>query len=414
MKFKASFAVCIWAGLQMHPALANNPETCFSVADRGLVLDIKASGLVQKKEYVEAIKAYDDSENAWVKARQLCTGEVLKQASEQLEHTRKARQLAIEQVEPAGCKQANKQANGLLDLTREAWGRKQWSDAATWAKKTELALSLVAQQCVGERKEQSLQKMALIKDDLHNAMHCGPLWEQASDLTAKLKQDISGLSSADKEIRQDALERAWEIVAQSCRGPVSESAANAVRLLQQARGTRTLNSAPPAKEAANPTYQNQAGINYAGAFSSDGEGRVSGSGTVLWPNGDRYEGDLLSGRPNGKGIFKWSSGQQYEGDFVDGKPNGKGKMIFSNNGERYEGDFLNGNPDGVGRYFWKNGDQYQGEWKNGLKHGKGKYSWANGQSVSGEYINDFRKSGEVVQVSPIDFKALSEQILGSK
>ena len=87
MKFKASFAVCFWAGMQMNPAQANHPETCFSVADRGLVLDIKASGLVQKKEYVEAIKTYDDAENAWVKAMQLCAGEVLKQASEQLRYS---------------------------------------------------------------------------------------------------------------------------------------------------------------------------------------------------------------------------------------------------------------------------------------------------------------------------------------
>jgi radial spoke head protein 1 len=50
--------------------------------------------------------------------------------------------------------------------------------------------------------------------------------------------------------------------------------------------------------------------------------------------------------------------------------NGTGTFIYPD-GSRYEGNFLNGKRSGQGKYTYTNGDYYQGEWDNDKKHGQG-------------------------------------------
>jgi antitoxin component YwqK of YwqJK toxin-antitoxin module len=66
------------------------------------------------------------------------------------------------------------------------------------------------------------------------------------------------------------------------------------------------------------------------------------SGTVVFPNGNRFEGRFdNNGKLQGEGIAYYKSGDVYEGKFVNGILNGKGKHTDTN-GSFWEGNYENG------------------------------------------------------------------------
>jgi hypothetical protein len=111
---------------------------------------------------------------------------------------------------------------------------------------------------------------------------------------------------------------------------------------------------------------------------------IPGFTTQVWPNGDKYEGQLFQDQMHGRGIFTSSQGYVYTGEFRYGKPNGLGKLVYDN-GDRYEGSFLEDMLHGRGKYNYANGDLYQGEFLNDLPHGQGIYVLANGSVYSGTW-----------------------------
>lgn len=109
---------------------------------------------------------------------------------------------------------------------------------------------------------------------------------------------------------------------------------------------------------------------------------IPGFTTQVWPNGDKYEGQMFQNQMHGRGIFTSSQGYVYTGEFRYGKPNGLGKLVYDN-GDKYEGDFSDDMLHGRGKYYYANGDWYQGEFQNDLPHGQGVYTLANGSVYSG-------------------------------
>ena len=109
---------------------------------------------------------------------------------------------------------------------------------------------------------------------------------------------------------------------------------------------------------------------------------VPGFDSRVWPNGDKYEGQMFQDQMHGRGIFTSSQGYIYTGEFSHGKPHGLGKLVYDN-GDRYEGSFLNDRLHGQGKYNYANGDWYQGYFQNDLPHGQGIYILANGNVYSG-------------------------------
>ena len=106
-------------------------------------------------------------------------------------------------------------------------------------------------------------------------------------------------------------------------------------------------------------------------------GTIPGFTTHVWPNGDKYEGQMVQKKMHGRGIFTSTQGYTYTGEFRQGKPNGLGKLVYDN-GDQYEGSFLDDMLHGQGKYSYANGDWYQGEFQNDLPHGHGTYILANG------------------------------------
>lgn len=142
------------------------------------------------------------------------------------------------------------------------------------------------------------------------------------------------------------------------------------------------------------------------AFSYQGEwdkGWMDGEGTLVFKNGDRYEGSIHENIIDGIGCYTYSNGNRYEGEFVNGKITGFGVFQFKN-GNRFEGEFVNGKIYGDGTMylveksdtvaitgFWPidgtfpkegsilfaNGDLYEGPLKNGAPTNDG--IWVSGE-----------------------------------
>ena len=120
---------------------------------------------------------------------------------------------------------------------------------------------------------------------------------------------------------------------------------------------------------------------HSGAQQSES---IPGFITQVWPNGDKFEGQMFQDQMHGRGIFTSSQGYVYTGEFRYGKPNGRGKLIYDN-GDKYEGNFLEDMLHGQGKYNYANGDFYQGEFQNDLPHGQGIYVLENGNIYPGTW-----------------------------
>ncbi len=70
-------------------------------------------------------------------------------------------------------------------------------------------------------------------------------------------------------------------------------------------------------------------------------GHNTGRGVVLYPNGNRYEGDSFDGYHNGQGVMSYRNGNRYEGAWRWGKAHGFGTLVLAS-GIRLQGNWVNG------------------------------------------------------------------------
>jgi hypothetical protein len=60
------------------------------------------------------------------------------------------------------------------------------------------------------------------------------------------------------------------------------------------------------------------------------DGKMHGTGTITFADGEKYIGDWIEGKRTGRGVFTWSDGDRYEGEFKDNERHGTGKMTYAN------------------------------------------------------------------------------------
>jgi hypothetical protein len=73
-------------------------------------------------------------------------------------------------------------------------------------------------------------------------------------------------------------------------------------------------------------------------------------GTVTWPDGNKYVGEIRDGKVSGQGTFTWPDGSKYVGEFRDGKMNGQGIHTWPD-GSKYVGEFRDDKMSGQGTRF---------------------------------------------------------------
>ena len=114
---------------------------------------------------------------------------------------------------------------------------------------------------------------------------------------------------------------------------------------------------------------------------------VSCTGEPLAPNatdvlctytgtGDTWRGKLCNGLPSGKGMYVYGGTLlKVEGTICGSmdalKFDGEGSMEWPD-GSRYDGDLQDSRFHGQGKFTWANGERYAGAWRRGQRHGQGK------------------------------------------
>ena len=141
-------------------------------------------------------------------------------------------------------------------------------------------------------------------------------------------------------------------------------------------------------------------------YMGDLEGvKRHGQGTCVYPNGNKYEGGWREDSMFGQGVYTWKDGSFYKGEFVQGNKSAEGLMTWAN-GQTYKGkwrtpdsddfiffdaianddaEFLYENRnDGKGLHTWPDGKQFKGCFSLGMKYGHGEMTWPNGDKLTDE------------------------------
>ncbi|MCB1157209.1 MAG: hypothetical protein KDK45_06875 [Leptospiraceae bacterium] len=121
----------------------------------------------------------------------------------------------------------------------------------------------------------------------------------------------------------------------------------------------------------------------------------NGEGTMVYPDGNKYEGTFKEGKFDGKGKFTFFNGDVYEGDFVGDKFEGKGVYSF-NGGDKYSGDFKSDALEGKGAFDFKDGHKYNGDFKANKFDGQGELVSKGGSKYNGGFAdNKFNGNGKL-------------------
>ena len=104
------------------------------------------------------------------------------------------------------------------------------------------------------------------------------------------------------------------------------------------------------------TYYDDGSV-YTG--TRNGKGARHGDGLMVWPTGDRYDGQWNKGVIEGTGTYQWGNGSSYSGQWRKGEIKGHGIFRWPN-GDMMEGDWKDGSRTGTGFFQWADGTRYEG------------------------------------------------------
>lgn len=142
--------------------------------------------------------------------------------------------------------------------------------------------------------------------------------------------------------------------------------------------------APPAQQPAVPAPPSVAPAAAPSVAPAPAAAPTRTRAAYALPNGDRYDGDVLSNQRSGKGTYFFANGDRYEGEFQNDQFMGQGAMAFAN-GDRYEGQFVGTTKQGKGLMVFANKDRYEGQFLDNLYHGQGTFTFASGERYTGTY-----------------------------
>ena len=135
---------------------------------------------------------------------------------------------------------------------------------------------------------------------------------------------------------------------------------------------------------------------YYGETNAQGQKHGS-NGTLVWANGDVYQGDFCRDQRHGHGTLTFANGGgEYVGDWYANAMHGSGTRRYPS-GDVYVGPYVHGHRETsdssttLGRFYYANGDLYYGPWHQNQMHGtSGRYYYASGQRFEGTFVRSKR------------------------
>ena len=130
------------------------------------------------------------------------------------------------------------------------------------------------------------------------------------------------------------------------------------------------------------TFHIPAGGTIAGVWKNS---KLNGHAKYVLPTGEEIEGSFMDDVPNGNIRNKKPDGLLFEGECVNGVQCGNGTLTWPD-GRMYKGEFKDNEMHGVGAFYAKDGSTYTGEFVKGKRQGKGVYTWKDGRVYEGEFM----------------------------
>lgn len=153
-----------------------------------------------------------------------------------------------------------------------------------------------------------------------------------------------------------------------------------------AYNARGLYTGTVSKEKQVPHGQGHMSYHHAGR-SYEGDwymGHWHGHGTIKNSIGDEYTGQVVNDLKEGEGTLNYSDGRVFRGIFREDDAV-KGTLIFPD-GAKYVGELRNGNRHGYGVYYFTDGSRYEGNSVMSVFEGKGKMTWPDGGWYEGDWV----------------------------
>jgi hypothetical protein len=110
-------------------------------------------------------------------------------------------------------------------------------------------------------------------------------------------------------------------------------------------------------------------------------------GTINFPDGNAYYGEIKNGKMTGHGTIENKNGDKQTGTYLDGViQDGHARILWAN-GKKYEGAIKNRRPHGKGEMIFPDGQRYEGDFDEGKRHGEG-YTHIKGERYFNKWVND--------------------------
>jgi len=417
------------AELKLAESAASHQTECLPRLDKALDLDLRATAARNDKgDPAEVERLLGEAEGVWRDAVGVCQSPHREKAERSLASTVRVRAANAELLSAGpACDAAWKSAGALVDFARGAWKDKRWDDAAMLYDKAAMAWEGAADKCSGTRQQQAQRKAEQTHVDAHNAEHCGPLWDAATDQAQRLKTNGASLTAGERDQLSIRAEVGWRDAAAACRGSPQTLARTNAEALARERGAPLPAQAmamygskkvpPPGPVVTAPpavAVATVAGGALAGAARTatapvtpgptapkvqadaarsmertppDARPAPAADG-VLVAGDTTYRGAFAivsaSGEVSGTGAVEWANGERFTGTLVKGRRQGKGRFSWAS-GQWYEGDWVDDRATGYGVIQFPGGNRYEGAVQDGEPVGRGTLVFASGDRYSGEF-----------------------------
>lgn len=379
------------AELKLAESAASHQTECLPRFDKALDLDLRATAARNDKgDPAEVERLLGEAEGVWRDAVGVCQSPHREKAERSLASTVRVRAANAELLSAGpACDAAWKSAGALVDYARGAWKEKRWDDAAMLYDKAAMAWEGAADKCSGTRQQQAQRKAEQTHVDAHNAEHCGPLWDAATEQAQRLKTNGASLSASERDQLSSRAEVGWRDAVNACRGNPQTLARTNAEALARERGAPLSAQAmamygskkvPPPGPAVVNTPPAAAGVAVAtvtaGAAAGGAVGgpvRTAAVPVVASPAAPKAPADAP--RP-------------VETAPLDARPAPAADGVVVAGDTTYRGAFAivsaSGEVSGTGMVEWANGERFAGTLVKGRRQGKGRFTWVGGQWYEGD------------------------------